>query len=591
MLGLKRFRSLSIFTKVLLTFFLVIFPLFFLGLEIYSRAKTIVMNEISESAQSKIHFYLLSLENEIERNIHNKREFLNDTDLLTLSIAGTGMSEYDKSQMVKRIAGRLQALKNSSSYIKSVNLYIPLLSKTISDTDWFEPLSTDDFKEQKSLAANSNLPIISWDDRLLIMEMHPNPLPSLDREAVFLLSIEIDQDKLVNYLGQLNAYHTGGAAILNKNWKVTSRMDQDSLSALEQETSLALTEKNRSAQVRQIQIGNNRYYVVYEYSPILDSVLLTYTDEEQVLGPLLKLRPLLWLISGASILVVTVFSYRIYHLVHQPLSKLVRAFSKLKMGNLQVSLSHRRNDEFAFLYDRFNDMVNRLRTLIQEVYEQQIRAQRSELRQLQSQINPHFLYNSFYILHRMSTLSDTEGIGRFTKYLGDYFQFITRSDSDNVPLEMEIKHALSYVEIQNFRFYNRIRTEFAEVPEAVKGIMVPRLIVQPIVENAYKYALEGKVADGLLKVTFIYDKPRTLSIVVEDNGAGMEQFELDKWNTKLTSNDSDLEELTGIINIHRRLRIKFGPQAGAALSPSALGGMKVTLTIPNWRKGGIRCFD
>src|SRR5690606_13977204 len=98
--------------------------------------------------------------------------------------------------------------------------------------------------------------------------------------------------------------------------------------------------------------------------------------------------------------------------------------------------------------------------LIHQVYEQQLRAQSSELKQLQSQINPHFLYNTYFILYRLAKLNDNESIARFSHYLGDYFQYITRNASEDIPLEMEFKHAMTYAEIENIRFNNRIQVHF-----------------------------------------------------------------------------------------------------------------------------------
>jgi hypothetical protein len=131
--------------------------------------------------------------------------------------------------------------------------------------------------------------------------------------------------------------------------------------------------------------------------------------------------------------------------------------------------------EFSYLFRQFNDMVGEVKVLIHEVYEKNFRLRLSELRQLQSQINPHFLYNSFYSVYRMAKIQDYDKIMEFTKYLGDFFRFITRSDSDEVLLKEEWMHMRNYIEIQKVRFSNRIEVDFGALPEAAGKTPVPRL--------------------------------------------------------------------------------------------------------------------
>ena len=116
--------------------------------------------------------------------------------------------------------------------------------------------------------------------------------------------------------------------------------------------------------------------------------------------------------------------------------------------------------------------------------------QNIELKQLQSQINPHFLYNSFFNIYRLAKDEDYENLTCFTQYLGSYYQYITRSASDEVSLLDEYNHAKTYCNIQQMRFHNRLELKMAPLPEAFAGYRVPRLIMQPIIENAFEHGLK-----------------------------------------------------------------------------------------------------
>jgi two-component system sensor histidine kinase YesM len=222
-------------------------------------------------------------------------------------------------------------------------------------------------------------------------------------------------------------------------------------------------------------------------------------------------------------------------------------------------------------------MVENLKNLVDQVYKQKIMVQRSEMKQLQSQINPHFLYNSFFILNTMSRVGDYDNLECFTQQLGEYFQFVTRNAADEVPILKEVNHARVYSEIQAMRYSKRIRVEFNELPESFLKLVVPRLIMQPFIENAFEHGLGMKSAGGILVVRF-ENIGNEYQIIIEDNGDEITGEKIQELQVML-SNDSEAGEITAIQNIHHRIRLKFGPQSGVSVSRGGLGGLKVTLHI------------
>ncbi|MNC39206.1 Sensor histidine kinase YehU [compost metagenome] len=228
-------------------------------------------------------------------------------------------------------------------------------------------------------------------------------------------------------------------------------------------------------------------------------------------------------------------------------------------------------------------MLGNLESLVDQVYKQQILTHRAELKQLQSQINPHFLYNSFFILNTMARLGDNEHLEQFTNQLGVYFQFITRSHAEEVPLADEVRHARVYTDIQSTRFAGRNRVEFGELPPQAEQIPVPRLILQPIIENAFNHGLEQRPADGILRVYFQHTADE-LFMIVEDNGSELSEEQLADLNRSFSGNDM---ETTGLVNIHLRIKLKFGGGSGLLLERSELGGLKATIRIVNAEKGAL----
>ena len=222
-------------------------------------------------------------------------------------------------------------------------------------------------------------------------------------------------------------------------------------------------------------------------------------------------------------------------------------------------------------------MVENTKNLIEQVYEQKILSQRSELKQLQSQINPHFLYNSFFIISLSARRGDMEFVERFTAQLGQYFQFIVKNDRDLIPLSEEIAYAKLYADIQMTRFSNRVAIKIEEAPEQYKSMLVPRLIVQPLIENALAYGLEKKKKDGRLHI-FFREENNFFVIYVEDNGDFITEETLETMRAKLKENTTGTK-MSGLFNIHRRLEIQYENESGLFFSKLPEGGLQVKLKI------------
>lgn len=308
---------------------------------------------------------------------------------------------------------------------------------------------------------------------------------------------------------------------------------------------------------------------------MLNMGLIRYLPAEVMQGPLRNFYPWLWIFTVTSLLLIVLYSYLTHRVIHRPLARLVQAFRKVEQGDLSVRLSLKRNDEFGYLYRQFNEMAVNLDTLIQQVYQQKLLMQRAELKQLQSQINPHFLYNSFFIINTMARLGD-DNLIVFSKLLSEYYQFITRNTSDQVTLSEEIRHAIIYTEIQKIRFSRRLSIEFPPCPEEFGSMLVPRLILQPIIENAFNHGVERMADGGLIHISYEVSG-QLLQILVEDSG-DIRDEEIESLMKRVLDAGAETE-VTGLINIHRRLRLVFGGQSGLAFSRSPLGGLMVRLSI------------
>ena len=161
--------------------------------------------------------------------------------------------------------------------------------------------------------------------------------------------------------------------------------------------------------------------------------------------------------------------------------------------------------------------------------------------------------------------------------LGEYFRFITRNGEDNVRLSEEIRHSRMYTEIQKLRFSRRIQVQFDELPKDMERIRVPRLIIQPIIENAYEHSLEKMTDEGLLCVSFDMDQEEA-RIVVEDNGNPISDFQIEALQATIKQ-QGESREMTGHEQHPSANHFIYGEDSGLFLSRSEINGLKVEIRI------------
>ncbi|WMT39585.1 histidine kinase [Paenibacillus sp. D2_2] len=394
---------------------------------------------------------------------------------------------------------------------------------------------------------------------------------STQREPLFILELSISIERLGEGLSYLTRYEQGEQVVLR------SIRNHDVIAASDPQQGIPDWIPPDLAGRAFVDDGGNQRFVIYKGSTELGMELIRYLDSELFFGLVRTYRSWFWFFSLVTMLFAVTFSIFMYRFMHRPLVTLIRSFRKLQEGDFKVRIYRKKKDDFTYLYEYFNTTVEQLNSLIDQVYRQKILVQRAELKQLQAQINPHFLYNSFFMLHRMIKLEDENAI-TFSKKLGQFFQYITRNTSDEILLIREVEHTRNYAEIQEMRLGSRLSIEMGEPPEALKLLYVPRLILQPLLENAIEHGLKQKERGGFISMTFGENEAYWI-IEISDNGEGMDDQRLQQLNQRLGDVSHDDYEITGLINIHRRLNIKFGPGSGITVALGSDGGLSVQIRL------------
>lgn len=263
--------------------------------------------------------------------------------------------------------------------------------------------------------------------------------------------------------------------------------------------------------------------------------------------------------------------------ITRPIKRLSGAMEAVGQGDFEISCLVEGEDEIAVLSRTFNQMVLDMRNLIDTMYEQEMMKQEVEMKSLQMQINPHFLYNTLDTINWIARMKGVDEIGEMTSALGNLMRY-SLTKKDFVTVEEELANLRNYIGIQNVRYGDRMRIEF-QVEQEVLGFYIPKLLVQPILENAIVHGVEEKLEPALIQI-LAYQENENLYIVVEDDGVGMTQDVVEALMS-MDDNPGHKKGHTsiGVHNVNRRIQKVFGPECGLQIKSQLGAGTRITLCM------------
>ncbi len=324
---------------------------------------------------------------------------------------------------------------------------------------------------------------------------------------------------------------------------------------------------------RLVELGGEQHLVSYVKSRQLGWYLVDYTPYQSVITPITEQRNFFYVIIGLLLVLAVGASFLLYRNVQRPLGKLIGSVQRIKRGDYSARIDYLAKNEFDYLIFQFNEMSDQIQLLIEDVYAEKLRSREATLKQLQSQINPHFLYNSLFFIINSAEMDDRQAVVEMSQNLAEYYRYATRVENQSVALEDELELVRNYLMIQNLRM-GRVQFEI-DVPEKMLDLELPRLILQPIVENAIVHGVEKSPEGGMITITGKQDD-RYNMIFVQDDGPGMEPQRLRDLQAELAQPMSE-EVGCGTWNVHRRLQYRFGGQSGLVFEQLPMGGLCVTI--------------
>lgn len=517
-----------------------------------------------------------SIQDELKKVEELSFDIITDNDIQRNLRDLTGnISSYEQYRIQKELWDKLTNYVGSEKYIHSIRLFAANGTEYVAGTNP-EVLS----KEQRNLiiyeAAKQHGGTLwitpdGFND-FLVSARQIRAYENLSLERLGTLVIHVDLEKIVRDLPKEWEETAGSIMISNKQDVFFAEKTFNSFKHFDF--------SNNTKQGYNIQkVGGQRYFVTRIQSSYADWTYWNIIPFNLMFAKVTAVKySLIFLFVLLSIFVLSL-GIRFSRRITSPIENLVSTMKHIQKGDFTIAESlpspPLQQDEVGTLHRNFTTMVQRINELIKENYEKQLLIKETEFKALQAQINPHFMYNTLESINWLAKANQQQQISKMVQALGHLLRNSISMKEDVITIEKEIEIVWSYITIQQYRFEERLDFSL-DIPPDLQGCYIPKLTVQPLIENAIHYALEPSIEPCTITVR-AFRKEDFLYLTVEDNGPGMDPSLLDKikgGQVKTRGNG------IGLQNIDERIKISFGDQYGLQIESSPDKGTAVSIILP-----------
>ncbi|MCS7460866.1 histidine kinase [Paenibacillus doosanensis] len=553
--------NMNTFGKVITLIVSLLVPIIVLYGYSHQVSVDVVKQTVEDGNRNRLSFFMSQMESMIEQLSRYSVVASKDYSITEYLNGRSHSSPIVQVQRQQRISEMLNMQIATSSWNNQLILYM---------TDSREIISTD-YSVAYSESYLRGSEFRKWSHRALDNQTFFSRISESDKPNL-LVEVRFADDNIENMLNLLKQggdtdpflYQRGQEPLTSRSANlplVKGVIDQLERTPLEKAASRTIT------------LNGEQYVVNYIRSESLGWYLVDYVPLEKIYSPITVSRNLFYVIAGLLLLLSILVTLLLYRHVQIPIRLLIRGVQRIKDGQYSARLKKQPNNEFDFLFNSFNEMAEQIQDLIEKVYKETLRSKEATLKQLQAQINPHFLYNCLFYIKSMANLGEKEAVAAMALNLGEYYRYATRTEKQMTTLREELKLVENYLIIQNLRM-ERFHYEI-DIPEAMLDLTIPRLVLQPLVENAIVHGIENSPAFGLIAISG-ESRDGLHRIIVDDNGSGITEEGMCRLQKEMTMPMGE-DTGCGLWNIHQRLSQMYEGRSGLSFSPSPMDGFRVVM--------------
>lgn len=512
-----------------------------------------INHEIEVNNINRLKLIINTLDYNVE-NLNLLSIAINSDSKIELLKTVSFMNHYEQSQLTLDISEKLNLQRFTHSWENQIVIYSYLLEKWIGPSATLSPPLSDQIHKVWSLNEATNS-----------FELFRN-------YDYYSVKISFPIENLVQMLNSVKTetnnpffYHSNAAIITPKN--------TDSTLANEMQKLFPALIANKNEGNELITLNDVSYLVSFLRSEELGWYMVDYVPITDAIAPILKTQQFFFITCAMLFSTGLFILLYIYRKVQIPILTLITAVRQIKNENFSYRINKISNNEFDAIYHNFNVMAQEIEGLIENVYRERIFSREALIKQLQSQINPHFLYNCLFFINNMNRLGNEEAVSVMTQNLAEYFRYTTRVDEPLTTLNKEIDVVKNYLNIHCLRM-ERIHYNI-NIPDSMMDLKIPKLTFQPLVENSIIHGIETKKDSGLINITG-YEDESAYYIIIEDDGKGISKEQIEEIHKKIDRPNNDSSGYA-LWNIKQRLLIHLGQDSTLTIASREPSGAKVTV--------------
>ncbi len=412
-----------------------------------------------------------------------------------------------------------------------------------------------------------SVPVISKTDQAEI-SLICYPLKNQKNEVYGFLNAAISLEKLEELVAELDFYE-GNSWIMDPSGNIYTRSEVD-----KEVVEAVLPELNKG-DPGQLKVEEGKTMVFYTAIPYTEQwYLCTAIKTSFLMEDTRQLTIKLTMVFLIVMILLFLCSILVSRSVTEPVHRLTKAMKEVEDGKWNVNLDIKGKDEIACLSRSFDQMVKKIHSLVLKTAQGEREKRTAELRILQAQINPHFLYNTLDTLQFKAYDTNDKEMVAMIRSLSTFFRISLSKGKELIPLEKELEHAKSYLTIQKIRFQDVLSYEFDIQAEG--SFLVLKLILQPLAENAIQHGIRPKLEPGWIHIR-VWQQGDNLIMEVEDNGVGITEERLRRLKQELK--EGTARESYGLVNVNNRIRLLYGQDSGVAIESEEGKGTCVRVVL------------
>lgn len=565
---------------IALAVLIILLPMSITGLYFYLNVNSI----LTQNADRELN----DLINQINNNIQSTFEVIDDTSMAIISNPSiisdlNSDSIYDNrtdfehslnSNLIFSYVWNEKLLK-TAFIIKDEDQYIFTVREQYSPEILSENVGI--FKSSAGMKSESLIVTPSFSHQTIYFVRNVRNFNYPIKDPLAKLILGIDENNISKIYNSVLQYRQAHAFIFDEDGTIYSSDNKKMLGEKADGTFLNIRDFNS---VSEVKVDGTPYLVAARKINFYNLTSLIAVPKYQILSTLSSSMMNYFMIILLIILISIASAVLIYSRVTRPVEDLMSNIRKVGKGDFSSKMPAYRDMDLNRMSSAFNNMTSQINDLISQVYEKQLLLKEAELKSLQSQINPHFLFNTLETISWKARMIRNDEIYGMVTSLGEFLRAnISMSGQEKITVGEEMKYVEFYLYLQKIRFEDRLAVDIRIEDDRIRNFYLPKLSIQPIVENAIVHGLENKMHGGRLDIE-IDESSGIVSISVTDNGSG--------FNTEATDTDTRESEPcveirhthVGLFNTDRRIKLMYGEQYGISIQSSPSSGTRVTIKIP-----------